>query len=86
MQAASDMDGAGLLIIEASMGNGKTEAALMSSEVMASKSGAGGIAYLLPTMATFNAMFRRVKDWLECVPDSRAAVRSQCNFCIARRL
>lgn len=71
MQAASDMDGAGLLIIEAPMGNGKTEAALMCSEIMAPKTGAGGIAYLLPTMATSNAMFKRVKDWLECVPDSR---------------
>lgn len=71
LQAAVDMDGAGLLIIEAPMGNGKTEAALMCSEIMASKTGAGGIAYLLPTMATSNAMFKRVEDWLERVPDSR---------------
>lgn len=71
LQVAFDMDGAGLLIIEAPMGNGKTEAALMCSEIMASKAGAGGIAYLLPTMATSNAMFKRVEDWLERVPDSR---------------
>lgn len=71
IKAASGMDGSGLLIIEAPMGNGKTEASLLCSEILASKNGSGGIAYLLPTMATSNAMFGRVEKWLEAVPDSR---------------
>lgn len=58
------MDEPGLIIIEAPMGNGKTEAALLCAEILARKFGNGGIAYLLPTMATSNAMFSRVEDWL----------------------
>lgn len=71
LRAAMGMDDPGLLIIEAPMGNGKTEASLLCAEVMAAKSGAGGVAYLLPTMATSNAMFSRVEEWLKSVPDSR---------------
>lgn len=65
------LDGPGLLIIEAPMGNGKTEASLLCAEVLAAKTGSGGVAYLLPTMATTNAMFGRVEKWLEHVPDAR---------------
>lgn len=71
LRAALSMDDPGLLIIEAPMGNGKTEASLLCAEVMAAKSGAGGVAYLLPTMATSNAMFSRVEEWLKTVPDSK---------------
>lgn len=71
LRAALGMDDPGLLIIEAPMGNGKTEASLLCAEVMAAKSGAGGVAYLLPTMATSNAMLSRVEEWLKTVPDSK---------------
>ena len=71
LRAALGMDDPGLLIIEAPMGNGKTEASLLCAEAMAAKSGAGGVAYLLPTMATSNAMFSRVEEWLKTVPDSK---------------
>jgi CRISPR-associated endonuclease/helicase Cas3 len=71
LHAALGLDESGLLIIEAPMGNGKTEASLLCAEVLAAKTGAGGIAYLLPTMATSNAMFGRVEKWLEHVPDTR---------------
>lgn len=73
LNAALGMDSPGLIIIEAPMGNGKTEASLLCAEVLAAKSGAGGVAYLLPTMATSNAMFSRVEEWLEHVPDARGA-------------
>ncbi len=57
-----------LLVIEAGMGEGKTEAALMAAELLAARSGASGVIVALPTMATSDAMFRRVLDWLDRLP------------------
>ena len=54
-----------LLVIEAPMGSGKTEAALMAAEEMARTSGAGGVFVALPTMATSDAMVPRVLAWAE---------------------
>lgn len=65
VRAALCMSEPGLTVIEAPMGNGKTEASLLCAEILARKFGDGGIAYLLPTMATSNAMFSRVEEWLE---------------------
>lgn len=68
VEAASSMVEPGLLIIEAPMGQGKTEAALMGAHVLADKFGLGGIFFGLPTMATSNPMFGRVREWLDAVP------------------
>ena len=54
----------GIFIIEAPMGEGKTEAALVASELLAAKSGTRGIYFALPSQATSNAMFERVLNWL----------------------
>ena len=53
-----------LLIVESEPGSGKTEAALLASEVLADKFGLGGVFVGLPTTATANGMFSRVHAWL----------------------
>jgi CRISPR-associated helicase Cas3/CRISPR-associated endonuclease Cas3-HD len=67
-EVASAQDGAAMLIVEAPMGAGKTEAALLAAEVLAEKSGADGCFVALPTQATTDAMFGRVRAWLDVLP------------------
>ncbi|MGB3615324.1 MAG: CRISPR-associated helicase Cas3', partial [Elainellaceae cyanobacterium] len=53
-----------LVMVEASMGEGKTEAALYLADHLQHKTSAGGFYIGLPTQATSNAMFKRVQDFL----------------------
>jgi CRISPR-associated endonuclease/helicase Cas3 len=54
-----------LVMVEASMGEGKTEAALYLADHLQHQSAAGGFYIGLPTQATSNAMFQRVQDFLQ---------------------
>lgn len=56
---------AGLYILEAPPGCGKTEAGLACSEVLVPKCGKNGLFFGLPTQATANAIFPRIMDWAE---------------------
>ncbi|QAS70547.2 CRISPR-associated helicase Cas3' [Oenococcus sicerae] len=63
-KAISDMEDPGIVVVEAPMGLGKTEIALVAAEQLAYKSGSNGLFFGLPTQATSNAMFERVNTWL----------------------
>lgn len=70
--AVEEMSAPGLVIIEAPMGLGKTEAALVATERLARRFGAHGLFVGLPTQATTDAMFARIKTWLEKVQPGAA--------------
>jgi CRISPR-associated endonuclease/helicase Cas3 len=53
-----------LVLVEASMGEGKTEAALYLADWLQHQSGAGGFYIGLTTQATSNAMWKRVRSFL----------------------
>lgn len=68
VNAAWSADRPPLIILEAEMGSGKTEAGLAAADVLAHRFGMGGVFMALPTMATSDAMFGRVRDWIEALP------------------
>ncbi|MCC8081211.1 MAG: CRISPR-associated helicase Cas3' [Lachnospiraceae bacterium] len=59
----------GLFILEAPMGVGKTEAALMGAEQLAFQTDRKGVFFGLPTQATSNGIFPRIEDWLRSISD-----------------
>ena len=61
-----------LTIIEAPMGEGKTEAALYLAERMCSERNKRGVYIALPTQATSNQMYERIKDMLDTIHGGHA--------------
>ena len=65
LRAVEDTGTPGIYILEAQMGLGKTEAALSAAEILASKWHCEGLFFGLPTQATANGIFPRLKGWAE---------------------
>lgn len=63
-ETAAEIDDPGILVLEAPMGSGKTEAALVASEIFANKAKRNGIFFALPTQATSDGIFARINDWI----------------------
>jgi CRISPR-associated endonuclease/helicase Cas3 len=61
---AARLPGPGLVLIESPMGEGKTEAALLLADNWTHAAGQGGLYVALPTQATSNQMFGRVRAFL----------------------
>ena len=55
--------GPGILLVTAPTGEGKTEVALHAATVMGDAVGGSGVLFALPTQATANQMYDRVKDF-----------------------
>jgi CRISPR-associated endonuclease/helicase Cas3 len=53
-----------IFIVEAPMGDGKTEAALLAAEILMHRTKSNGFFMGLPTMATGEAMYTRVEQYL----------------------
>ncbi len=65
IDAADQTAAPGIFILEAAMGCGKTEASLALAEILAQRTGCGGLFFGLPTQATANGLFSRVRQWAE---------------------
>ncbi|MCL2036025.1 MAG: CRISPR-associated helicase Cas3' [Oscillospiraceae bacterium] len=68
----------GIIVLEAPMGGGKTEAALVAAELLANRTGSRGVYFALPTQATSNAMFGRVLDWISRFDVPKGGLCSPC--------
>lgn len=73
VEAARRMGGPGLVVVEAPMGEGKTEAAQAAAEVLAARFGADGVFVGMPTQATSDPMFSRTRRWLEAIDGDAAS-------------
>ncbi len=72
---ASTLSSPSLVIVEAPMGEGKTESALLVANAVAARLGQHGLYIGLPTKATANQMIGRVRSFLEAVgPGDRSTL------------
>jgi CRISPR-associated endonuclease/helicase Cas3 len=64
VQSAASIHAPGILVLEAPMGEGKTEAALVAAEIFAYKAKRKGVFFALPTQATSDGIFPRMLKWV----------------------
>lgn len=65
LRIVSECEKPGLFILEAPMGCGKTEAALMGADILAARTERSGVFFGLPSQATANGIFPRIMQWAE---------------------
>lgn len=65
----------GIFIIEAPMGVGKTESALIGVEQLSTKTKASGMFFGLPTQATSDGIFYRINNWLQDLDDEKKSLQ-----------
>ncbi|MEP7149526.1 MAG: CRISPR-associated helicase Cas3' [Acidobacteriota bacterium] len=65
IEIAKEINGPGIFIVEALMGEGKTETAMYLADYFNAAIGTRGIYFALPTQATSNQMFGRVAEFLK---------------------
>lgn len=65
LEAAAHTKHPGIMILEAPMGCGKTEAALSAAEIIAHQCSKNGVFFGMPTQATANGIFPRIQNWAE---------------------
>lgn len=70
VKVVSRMPSPGMVIVEASTGEGKTEAAMVASEILSNRFGYGGTMFALPTQSTADGIFGRFVSWMGTVSDS----------------
>lgn len=75
IEVANRIQSPGIMVIEAPMGGGKTEAALAVAEIFAEKFCRTGVFFALPTQATSDGMFPRMLQWINHLDDGFHAVR-----------
>lgn len=83
VEAARSMEVPGLLVVQESTGGGKTEAALMAAEILASRTGRSGVLFALPTQATTDAMFSREIDWLRRIEEAYSSDGAPSTFAVS---
>jgi len=64
IEIADELNEVGIAVVESPMGEGKTEAAMFLADAWNARLGTRGIYFALPTQATSNQMFGRVKEFL----------------------
>lgn len=65
----------GIFILEAPMGIGKTEAALLGVEQLSARTKVSGMFFGLPTQATSDGMFGRISRWLESLDEETKSLQ-----------
>ena len=65
VDVAASIPSPGIIVVEAPTGEGKTEAALAAAEVLARHFGSDGVFVGMPTQATADAMYSRVRTWAQ---------------------
>lgn len=71
-EIATNATSATMLIIEAPMGGGKTEAGLAAADLLAQKLNSGGVMFGTPTTASSDGLFERTITWAKNTQDQSA--------------